>query len=259
MLGRGIDRIAARTTNWQPFQKLLPITDWTDILAANLESPLTTAPVVTSGYALCAPPSRVEALKTASFDLVSFSNNHIRDCGDSGILQTRLTLQSSGIHIAGPTPEVITINSHRYTLAVLALDDVLTEVDPPTVIPIVESAALQADLVIVSIHWGSEYQPAPSIRQRYLAAMLAKAGADVIIGHHPHVIQPVESLSRGSGMPPTLVFYSLGNALFDQHGMSDTRTGAAVSLLLGRRKAIQYSINTFDIDPIKGVIREILP
>jgi gamma-polyglutamate biosynthesis protein CapA len=259
MLGRSIDRIASRTKNWQPFQKLFPITEWADILAANLESPLTTAPVETSGYALCASPTRVGALKAASFDLVSLSNNHIQDCGDSGVIQTRLTLQSSGILAAGPNPEIIKINSHGYKLAVLALDDVLTGVDLPTVIPIVKSAALESDLVIISIHWGSEYQPAPSVRQRALAAMLAEAGADIIVGHHPHVIQPVENLTRGPRLSSTLVFYSLGNALFDQHGLSDTRTGEAVSLILGPGGTLQYSINTFEIDPDKAIIQKILP
>jgi len=119
---------------------------------------------------------------------------------------------------------------------------------------LVEEASRKADPLIISIHWGTEYQPSPAPRQRALASMLANAGADVIIGHHPHVIQPMEFLPRGSGQPTALVFYSLGNALFDQHGLPDTRTGALVNLTFGPGGSLLYSVETFEIDPIKGVI-----
>jgi gamma-polyglutamate biosynthesis protein CapA len=259
MLGRGINQAASRTTNWQPFMKLRPVIRWADILAANLESPLTTSPVVTSGYALCAPPERAEALQAASFDLVTLANNHTLDCGDAGITQTQSTLQFYGIQSAGPISEPVFFNSHGEKLAFMALDDISSPVDLSRVIPLVESTAHKADGVIISIHWGSEYQSAPSSRQRNMATALANAGADVIIGHHPHVIQPMEKLLRDNGKPPTLVFYSLGNALFDQHGLPDTRTGEAVNLMFGPGGTIRYSINTFEIDPIKGVIRGVLP
>jgi gamma-polyglutamate biosynthesis protein CapA len=258
MLGRGIESAASRVKNWQPFEKLEPLTRWSDVLAANLESPLTIAPVVTKGYALCAKPTRVETLKFASFDLVTLANNHILDCGESGLDQTRLTLAAYHIQAAGPKMDPVFFTFHGRTIAVIALDDISQAVDVPVVLPMIESVARQADPVIISIHWGSEYQPAPSPRQRALAAMLAAAGADVIIGHHPHVIQQMEFLPRGKNLPPAMVFYSLGNALFDQHGLQDTRIGAAVSLTYGPGGAILYSVDTFEIDPIRGVIQTII-
>ncbi len=257
MLGRGIETSANRTKNWQPFEKLEPLTRWSDVLAANLESPLTIAPAVTKGYNLCAQPTQVSTLKSASFDLVTLANNHILDCGEPGLTQTRLTLAAYGILIAGPQTEPVFFTSHGRKAAVIALDDISRAVDIPAVLPVIESTARQADPVIISIHWGSEYQPAPSPRQRALASMLANAGADVIIGHHPHVIQPMEFLPRGNNSSPAMVFYSLGNALFDQHSLPDTRKGAAVSLTYGPGGAILYSIDTFEIDPIRGVIRAI--
>jgi gamma-polyglutamate biosynthesis protein CapA len=259
MLGRGVDKAAARTKNWKPFEKLYPVTGWADILVANLESPLTIAPTVTSGYVLCAPPTRVLALQAASFDLVTLANNHVRDCGESGLTQTLLTLKSYGIQPVGPQPEVIYVSSHGRKLAFLALDDVTSPLDLPAVLPIVKAAASQADPVIISIHWGSEYQSEQSMRQRVQAAALTKSGADIIIGHHPHVIQPMEIISRGDQLPPALVFYSLGNALFDQHGLADTRTGKAVTLVFGPAGSIQYSTRTFEIDPNQGIIRGLLP
>ncbi len=254
MLGRSITQAATRSIDWQPFEKLQPVFDKADILAANLESPLTTAPVTTNGYALCAPPARVTDIKAASFDLVTFANNHSMDCGEAGISQTLSILRSNDIQIAGPSPEPVYMRRRGKTLAFIALDDISSPVDLPWVKAIISSTAPKSDLVIISIHWGSEYQAAPSARQRWLASTLVEAGADVIVGHHPHVIQPVESLPRGNGKSPALVFYSLGNALFDQHGLPDTRTGAGVNLILGPGGSFSYSIFIFEIDPIRGVI-----
>ncbi|NLF52300.1 MAG: CapA family protein [Leptolinea sp.] len=259
MLGRGIQSAAERSKDWRPFQDLEPSTYWSDVLAANLESPLTIAPPQTGGYMLCARPEMVSALKTASFDLVTLANNHILDCGEAGKDQTHLTLSGMGIHPVGPDAKPVYINLRGRLAGFIALDDVTRAVDVPSVLPLVEEAARRADPLIISIHWGSEYQPSPAPRQRALASMLANAGADVIIGHHPHVVQPMEFLPRGTDQPPAIVFYSLGNALFDQHGLPDTRTGALVNLNFGPGGTLLYSVETFEIDPVNGVIRRINP
>lgn len=258
MLGRGVYKASTRVKNWEPFRELAPLINNTDILAANLESPLTIAPVVTGGYALCAPPSQVEVLRQASFDLVTFVNNHTLDCGESGRAQTLLTLKAFDLRVVDQIPDVEYITSHGHRLAFLALDDVTRPLDLSPVAPIIQLAKEQSDMVIVSIHWGNEYQAAPSTRQHTLAATLARAGADVIIGHHPHVIQPMEVIDRGKDRTPTLVFYSLGNALFDQYGMSDTRTGEAVTLVFGPSGTLLYSTRQFELDPNKGIIRKLV-
>jgi gamma-polyglutamate biosynthesis protein CapA len=215
--------------------------------------------VVTRGYALCAPPTQVEALRQASFDLVTFANNHTGDCGETGRAQTVQTVRAFGIRVAEPAPYVEYMFSHGRRLAFIALDDVTRPLDQPVALAAIRSARDQSDIVIVSIHWGNEYQAAPSTRQRTLAANLANAGAEVIIGHHPHVIQPVQVIQIKEDQAPTLVFYSLGNALFDQYGMSDTRTGEAVTLVFGPSGSLIYSTRQFELDPNKGTIRKLLP
>jgi poly-gamma-glutamate capsule biosynthesis protein CapA/YwtB (metallophosphatase superfamily) len=259
MLGRGIDQAAGRSEDWQPFAQLTPVIDQADILAANLESPLTDAPAVSSGYMLCAPPKRVEALKAASFDLLTVANNHIFDCGTEGSQQTLSILRSAGITSAGPGIEPVYLPVKGRNLAFIALDDVTRPVDESRAEEAIRQAARRSDLVILSIHWGSEYQPAPSSRQRALARQLVQAGADIIIGHHPHVIQPLERISRASDKFDALVFYSLGNALFDQHGLPDTRRGAGVTLILGADGIPRFSVFTFEIDPGRGLITGFLP
>ncbi len=259
MLGRGVNRASSRISDWQPFRELMPVIKNADILAANLESPLTIAPVVTKGYALCAPPAQIETLRNASFDLVTFANNHTLDCGQTGRSQTLLTLRAFGIRAVEPVPYVEFVSARNHRLAFIALDDVTRPVDQAAAINAIRDAKKRADAVIISIHWGNEYQAAPSTRQRSLAAKLAKAGADVIIGHHPHVIQPMEIIDRGNDDAPALVFYSLGNAIFDQYGMEDTRTGQAVSLIFRPSGSIMYIVQQFELDPNRGTILRLLP
>lgn len=91
--------------------------------------------------------------------------------------------------------------------------------DPEIVLPLVKQASLNADLVFVHMHWGQEYDNAPSPRQKEMAKAVVDAGADVIIGHHPHVLASVEVYKD------SLILYSLGNFVFDQ-GWSRTRETA---------------------------------
>ena len=259
MLGRGIAQAASRDKVWQPFAALQPVLQSSDITAANLESPLSDAPVLTSGYALCAPPAQVEALKNARFNLLTLANNHILDCGVTGLNQTHLTLQSAGLLSAGPELQPVFLDNHGQRFAFLALDDISSEVELSEVFPVLQSAASRSDWVIISIHWGGEYQPGPSPRQRKLAGELINAGADVIIGHHPHVIQPMEEIIRVDEKKTGLVFYSLGNAIFDQQGLSDTRTGEVVSLLFNANGAVQFTERRFTIDPRAGIIKTLNP
>jgi poly-gamma-glutamate synthesis protein (capsule biosynthesis protein) len=108
----------------------------------------------------------------------------------------------------------------------LAFDDTVAPLDLEAAADVVAAAAGRADLVIVSIHWGAEYQAAPTLRQRDIARELAVAGAGLIVGHGPHVLQRVEWMGE------TLVVYSLGNFLFDQHYPADCRWGVVLRITL---------------------------
>jgi poly-gamma-glutamate synthesis protein (capsule biosynthesis protein) len=108
----------------------------------------------------------------------------------------------------------------------------------------VRAARTQADAVVVSVHWGVEYQHEPLPRQREVAAQLAAAGADLILGSHPHVLQPVELIEQGGHR--TLVAYSMGNFISNQDRMylpelfqadgGDSRDGVAVQCRLVKRR-----------------------
>jgi poly-gamma-glutamate synthesis protein (capsule biosynthesis protein) len=109
--------------------------------------------------------------------------------------------------------------------------------------------------VVVSIHWGDEYFAQPSRFQKTLAKQMAEAGASLIWGHHPHVLQPIEwidvpchSREPAKTCRQTLVLYSLGNALFDQYGLPDTRRSALVMVHLGKEGVQEFHAIPFVID-----------
>jgi poly-gamma-glutamate synthesis protein (capsule biosynthesis protein) len=206
---------------------------------ANLESPLTAAPQVRAGHDLRAPPASVAALRAAGFDAVSLANNHALDAGPAGLRETARTLHAAGIvpwtDEAAAGKESAGVRAQALAYEGLAFNDSVAPLDVRAAASAVAAAARRTDLVIVSIHWGGEYQAAPSARQRAVAQALAEAGADVIAGHGPHVLQPVEWLGG------TLVVYSLGNFLFDQPYPEECRWGAILRVTLrgGRAAAVE--------------------
>jgi poly-gamma-glutamate synthesis protein (capsule biosynthesis protein) len=200
---------------------------------ANLESPLTRAPHLGEGQDLAAPPEAVAALRSGGIDAVSLANNHAMDAGQRGMRETVKVLRRADImpcrgQATARAPRTIPTLLVADPLAVygLAVDDSLRPLDLPAAATAVGAAARQADVVIVSIHWGGEYQAAPSRRQREIARVLAEAGARVIVGHGPHVLQRVEWVGE------TLVAYSLGNFSFDQLYPVDCRWGAILRVEL---------------------------
>jgi poly-gamma-glutamate capsule biosynthesis protein CapA/YwtB (metallophosphatase superfamily) len=199
-----------------------------DLAFANLESLLTTAPQVAGRYDLRAPPRAVVALQAAGFDALSLANNHALDAGVEGLAQTREVLAGAGIRAMGNGESVCAPG-----WCVVAFSG-----PPQDASELLEAvAALNGPrrFMIVSLHWGAEYQAAPSPAQRTLAEQLSAAGADLIVGHGPHVLQPAEWVGE------TLVVYSLGNLLFDQPYPADCRRGAILHVRVrnGRIAAVE--------------------
>jgi poly-gamma-glutamate synthesis protein (capsule biosynthesis protein) len=236
MLGRSVQPSA------QSFAYLEPALKSADLALANLESPLSSAQVQTqSAYALCAAPEKVSYLVSAGLDLLSLSNNHALDCGSQGLEDTRETLRKAGMGFIGTDPVYREVNGLR--LAFLAFD-ATGDFQLEPALRSVQAARDTGALVIVSLHWGLEYQSGASPEQKKLAAELAGAGASLIWGQHPHVLQPAEWINNHRA----LVLYSLGNALFDQHGLENTRQSALVVLKMNSDGVEQVQVIPFLID-----------
>jgi len=204
-----------------------------DLAFANLESPLTTAPFAGGRFDLRAPPEAVVALTHAGFDVVSMANNHALDGRTAGLKETRNTLEKAGI--LALTEATVHYRFHDRVALVAYCDT-----GRPWDLTPVGQATARADMVVVSVHWGVEYHGVTA-HQRALARELAAAGADLIIGHGPHVLQPVEQVDG------TWVAYSLGNFLFDQP-FEDTRQGAILRITLDRGSIV-------DVQAVPTVMR----
>jgi poly-gamma-glutamate synthesis protein (capsule biosynthesis protein) len=102
-------------------------------------------------------------------------------------------------------------------------------------------------VVVVYVHWGMEYQSGATDRQKALARQFADAGAVLVVGSHPHVLQPAGWIPTAQGK--TLVLFSLGNALFDQAGLPDTRQSAMVLVTLDSQGVSSVQVTPFEIDP----------
>jgi poly-gamma-glutamate synthesis protein (capsule biosynthesis protein) len=222
---------------------------------ANLESPLTTREVVTkSPLALCTSPEPAHYLSEVGFDLLSFANNHDHDCGISGFKDTLAALKQNGLISipAGLVPVFREVNGVK--LAFLSINATWA-FDRVALLKAISSARAENAVVVVSIHWGNEYFSQPSKFQKSLAKQMAEAGASLIWGTHPHVLQPVEWIAipcDSSDLTKicrqTLVLYSLGNALFDQYALPDTRQSVLALVQVSKDGVQEFHAVPFVID-----------
>ncbi len=212
-----------------------PLLKGADVAFGNLETPI--AP--TSGrpgvpFVFNAPESLPEALKRAGWTWLSTANNHAYDQGPKGILETLERLDGVGLLHTGSgrtraeAERPLILDRKGLRVALLAFTDLFNAdlngcEERPWVRPLsaeletlatVKAARAAADVVVVSVHWGEEYHHRPSPRQQEAAAALVTAGADLILGHHPHVLQPVSWVEAGGRRG--LVAYSLGNFISNQ-------------------------------------------
>ena len=253
MLGRGVDPQVSSLAY------LSPDLSTADLALANLESPLAPVlPPADSTYNLCAPSIRADLLPAWGLDLLSLANNHSLDCGADGPRETNSALDDAGITSIGPGMQPVYRNVNGIRLAFLAFDDISSPLDENAAVRAIRSSGETGALVIVSIHWGMEYQGGVSARQKSLAQEFSEAGAALVWGHHPHVLQtaswigaqPCEGQKHPQGC--TLVLYSLGNALFDQGGLDDTRRSAMVLVTLDANGVTDLRSVPFEIDVINS-------
>ena len=246
MVGRAVHPAPASLSYLAPDLKAA------DLRLANLESPLAPingkAPSLNEGYNLCASSERAALFPGWGLGLLSLANNHRFDCSPDGGAATRQALTARGLTPVGPGPQPVYREVNGLKMGFLAFDDILTPIDPGAAIQAIQSARLGGALVVVSVHWGMEYQSGATTRQKALARQFADAGAVLIVGTHPHVLQPAEWIPTARGK--TLVLYSLGNALFDQAGLPDSRQSALVLVTLADSGVRSIQIVPFVIDPV---------
>jgi poly-gamma-glutamate synthesis protein (capsule biosynthesis protein) len=234
-LARGVNVDLYTGRSESPLRHVAPLIGRARIALGNLESPLTKRAkrIPTKGprggsIYLKGNPDYAFILTEAGFDVLSLANNHIMDYGEQGLSDTIYYLEQEGIKHTGAGPnlaaalEPADIDVDGYVVRFLAFNGVepreyyagaakagTAPLDEGMIVSAIGRAKREANLVVVSLHWGGESMAYPSSEQKRLAHKFVDAGADVIVGHHPHVIQGVESYEGA------VIAYSLGNFLFD--------------------------------------------
>ncbi len=246
-----------------PFAALTNILSNSDIRIANLECVIaTTGRRIDKPYNFRAHPRTIKLLKR-HFDAVSLANNHTGDFGMEAFEKMLHLLDEQGLSYFGGgrnlrhahTPLLIDRNGLR--IAFLGYNEFLprsfeADVDRPghawsedeqVVLDIRNARSLhRADLVIPYMHWGFENEPVANLRQRRLARLMIDAGADAVVGSHPHVIQDIEYYR---GKP---VFYSLGNFVFDGFIDKKNQTGWLLKLELDHQGVRSWHTKEVRID-----------
>ncbi len=226
MLDRNVGRAIALNGAKSILKDVAAMTTDADISFANLECPLSfVGPHRPKDCIFRASPEAVQVLRHGGFDIVSLANNHTLDAGKAGLLQTLNILEKHSISYCGAYREgrgdeltILEVGEGPVRVGFLAATDLSfahgsynkVNANRSNLRAQIQAARSQCDILCVSLHWGDEYQSLPSPRQRNTAYAAIRAGADVILGHHPHVLQGVEIYQ---GRP---IFYSLGNFVFDQ-------------------------------------------
>jgi poly-gamma-glutamate synthesis protein (capsule biosynthesis protein) len=216
-----------------------PRLDVADLFIGNLESPLSAARGSGSWERVYRGPAEAApALRVGRQTVMALANNHILEHGSALVTETRSLLSAAGVQPVGYESDgstdraALEVRIDGVGVQILAAS-LIRDLTGRAVEPEAQEARLvrqlrgsAADLRIVTLHWGDEYSTLPSAKQRQLARNLADAGAHLILGHHPHVLQPVERIGDA------LVAYSLGNFVFDQDWTDDTRTGGILEVRL---------------------------
>ncbi|MCD6167420.1 CapA family protein [bacterium] len=230
-----------------PFRQIRNILQDSQLCIGNLEAPFATnGEAIEKAFVFRVHPRYAKALKLAGFDAVSLANNHIMDYGIMGLRQTLRTLDSLGIHCAGAgvnlqeafSPARLSVGKNK--IAYFAFSMTLpkefwaTEKTPGTAYPYlaviqdsISKMHQQGFFVIVSFHWGKELQDTLRYYQQPMAHATIDAGADLVVGHHPHVLQGFEIYKN------RLIAYSLGNLIFGSYS-ENARCSVILKVKLSR-------------------------
>ncbi|KKR10587.1 MAG: SH3 type 3 domain protein [Candidatus Woesebacteria bacterium GW2011_GWA1_39_21] len=261
MLGRMVAQTSEKNSGGvYPFVKISDLTKSADIFFVNLETPIiNNCPKTSSSMVFCAPPMMLDGLKSAGINIVNLANNHSLNYGEDGLSQTITHLKEAGISYVGINNRtdlispVVIKKINDLTLGFLGFDftsNILTE----NVYQLIRESASQVDLLVVGVHWGDEYKAKANVNQRQWASEMVKAGADIIAGHHPHWVQNVSCFDMSGNLVEgncdlknnKLVYYSLGNLVFDQMWSEDTKKGMLVRLTLNKNGVVKEErFNTY--------------
>ena len=243
MLGRKVNEQTVSKNNFRwAFEKTADILKSADITMINLEGTLiANCPITQTNFYFCGGLGHIEGLNFAGVDIANLANNHSYNYGKDGLRQTIENLEKSGIAALGIGKAVYKeISGTKF--AFLGYNDItlkepgISWADNDRVKSEVGYSSQNSDITIVTFHWGVEYTDKPTDRQVTLAHLAIDAGADLVIGHHPHWTQTAETYKK------KLIVYSLGNFIFDQMWSTKTREGEIAKFTFLNQELTDYEL-----------------
>ncbi|NQU77381.1 CapA family protein [Candidatus Falkowbacteria bacterium] len=255
MLDRDVYRQTKKDGKYDyPFIKIDAFLSYFDLRVGNLEGPITrydSSAVYTNGTRFTFSPEYIEELGKR-FNVLSLANNHTRDFGTSGLEQTKEYLTEEGINYFGDRE-----NDADKLTTIIEYDEIkigfvgyngMSRRETEKIENEIKNVRHEVDFLIVYPHWGIEYQGQASRTQKEEAHVFIDAGADLVVGSHPHVVQTVEIYNEG------VIVYSLGNFIFDQYFSQATMQGLALGVKLWMEDGVlreAYQFYPIEIDKVQ--------
>ena len=246
MLARHVEYLMSEYGADYPFRSINFIDPEKDYTFANFEASIPIKHVKTPnfGFNFSVNPQYLGSLKRAGVTHLSLANNHAFDFGYDGFKNSRLQLEKNNLISFGQpndlsTSSITYVSLSKHKVAVIAIHSVFTLPKEADLINVINQAKDNSDLQVIFIHWGVEYERKQAKNQRLLAKKFSELGIDLVIGHHPHVVQGIERINN------TLVVYSLGNFIFDQYFNKDVRQGLVVQLI--EKEGLDLELNLIPV------------
>lgn len=255
MLDRGVANHARKHGDDSLFSGVKSVMKEVDAVVVNLETTLTTLPSVAQGMDLrfTSDPRFAKRLKDLNVDVATLSNNHTDDFGAEGLASTKQYLRDAGIEYFGSPHNQegelsLVTEIEGITVCFVGYEGFIAT-DPDPVADEIKRIDPGCTYTVATMHAGEEYTPEPSQIQVSAAHAFIDAGADVVVGSHPHITQPLEVYK---GKP---IFYSLGNFMFDQDFSWATTHGLLVEAAF-TRDAVRYTLIPIDIIQAEASVSE---
>lgn len=247
MFDRYIRQIADKRGAGYSFQKIQSILQSNDLVVGNLEGPITDKQSVSidsvigskENYIFTFDKKFAGVLEKENIKLVNIGNNHILNFGFPGVESTRKYLSETGVEFFGdPENEENRMKIEKlkgFEIAFVNYNQFVGQAEQKTLDDLDRARAQKVDLIILYTHWGTEFVTGqPSDKIKNLAHKFIENGADLIIGTHPHVVQDKEEYAG------KMIYYSLGNFIFDQYFSPETKKGLAVQVEISPEKKLQF-------------------
>lgn len=280
MLSRAVKKKMEEKNDFgYPARKVSDFFENADVVVTNLEGPMSERGTnIGSKYSFRADPRSIETLRLIKVSVASLANNHMWDYGKEALMDTVMILQSNGILSVGAginwqsASEMKVIETKGTKIGFLSY----TNLYPKTLEAGSSTAGISSfelervkndikrikdehnvDILVVLFHWGEEYELKSNAFQRETAHALVDAGADLIVGHHPHVSQDIEEYKD------KWIFYSLGNFIFDQYFSAKTMKGLVVETFLKDGKISDVKVwqsflnKEYEVEKIEMFVAEI--